>query len=109
MASFHSAGYISFKPVASSSNRMAMTFSAPQIRPAAILEDGPGTIGSLTSALCQSAAASHRLELEDVDRRMHASRQLKDTILNLKERLARRVMLRVPLAVVEEELAYKAS
>jgi hypothetical protein len=110
MASFNSAGYISFKPAANPSGRMARAFTGPQIHQAAIREDRHCPIGSMSSALSESAGATHRVELEDVSRRIDASRQLKDTIVSLKDRLARRMMMRAPLAFAEDiELSYKAS
>jgi hypothetical protein len=111
MASFNAAGYISFKPAVGSSASMNKAFAAPHFRPDAGRETGSCPIGEMSTALNASAIAANRLDLENLHRRIGASRQLKDTIVSLKDRLARRVMMRAPFAVGDDsvELVFKAS
>jgi hypothetical protein len=62
-------------------------------------------------ALCEGASEQHRRDLESVSRRADASRQLQNTIISLKDRIARRTAGFSAMACGElgVELAYKAS
>lgn len=58
-------------------------------------------LGGLSIGLCGRAGEAQRRDLEKMGRLMDASSQLKDTITNLKDQLARRATGRAPVECVD--------
>jgi hypothetical protein len=68
-------------------------------------------LGGISIRLGESASEQQRLDLESLNRRADASRQLQHMIVSLKDRIARRTARISAMACGENsvELAYKAS